>query len=163
MGRGFWEDRENHKLAIQHLGKELGIKKCNDWYTVMYDDFEEAGIISVLGFQEYKGSYAKCIIKNLPKCKLNESKFDRSFKYESGVHRIQRIPPTEINNRIHTSTATVAILPEGETTSVTVVPKISISLLRHTLILIAKLLNYTFSNAMFGFSFQVLKSQCLYD
>ena len=86
-GRGFWEDRENHKLAIQHLGKELGIKKCNDWYTVMYDDFEEAGIISVLGFQEYKGSYAKCIIKNLPKCKLNESKFDRSFKYEYRARR----------------------------------------------------------------------------
>ena len=75
MGRGFWQDRKNHKLAIQHLGKELGIKKCNDWYTVMYDDFEKAGIISVLGFQEYKGSYAKCIIKNLPKCNLNESKF----------------------------------------------------------------------------------------
>ena len=87
LGRGFWEDRENHKLAIQHLGKELGIKKCNDWYTVMYDDFEEAGIISVLGFQEYKGSYTKCIIKNLPKCKLNESKFDRSFKYEYRARR----------------------------------------------------------------------------
>jgi peptide chain release factor 1 len=36
------------------------------------------------------------------------------LKYESGVHRVQRIPETEKNGRVHTSTATVAILPEAE-------------------------------------------------
>lgn len=36
------------------------------------------------------------------------------LKYESGVHRVQRIPVTESGGRIHTSTATVAILPEAE-------------------------------------------------
>ncbi len=36
------------------------------------------------------------------------------LKYESGVHRVQRIPVTEASGRIHTSTATVAILPEAE-------------------------------------------------
>ncbi|HAT74453.1 MAG TPA: peptide chain release factor 1, partial [Candidatus Moranbacteria bacterium] len=36
------------------------------------------------------------------------------MKYESGVHRVQRIPETEKNGRIHTSTATVAVLPEAE-------------------------------------------------
>lgn len=36
------------------------------------------------------------------------------LKYESGVHRVQRIPETEKNGRIHTSTATVAVLPEAE-------------------------------------------------
>ncbi|MHB0867668.1 MAG: peptide chain release factor 1 [Thermoleophilia bacterium] len=36
------------------------------------------------------------------------------FKYESGVHRVQRIPATESGGRIHTSTATVAVLPEAE-------------------------------------------------
>jgi len=36
------------------------------------------------------------------------------IKYESGVHRVQRIPETEKNGRIHTSTATVAVLPEAE-------------------------------------------------
>lgn len=36
------------------------------------------------------------------------------FKYESGVHRVQRIPVTEKSGRIHTSTATVAVLPEAE-------------------------------------------------
>lgn len=36
------------------------------------------------------------------------------FKYESGVHRVQRVPKTESGGRIHTSTATVAIMPEAE-------------------------------------------------
>lgn len=36
------------------------------------------------------------------------------FKYESGVHRVQRVPETESSGRIHTSTATVAVLPEHE-------------------------------------------------
>lgn len=37
----------------------------------------------------------------------------RRFKYESGVHRVQRVPQTESSGRIHTSTATVAVLPEA--------------------------------------------------
>src|SRR5699024_5798681 len=36
------------------------------------------------------------------------------LKYESGVHRVQRVPETESSGRIHTSTATVAVLPEAE-------------------------------------------------
>ncbi len=36
------------------------------------------------------------------------------FKYESGVHRVQRVPETESQGRVHTSTATVAVLPEHE-------------------------------------------------
>jgi peptide chain release factor 1 len=36
------------------------------------------------------------------------------FKYESGVHRVQRVPATETQGRIHTSTVTVAIMPEAE-------------------------------------------------
>jgi len=38
----------------------------------------------------------------------------RFLKYESGVHRVQRVPDTETQGRIHTSTATVAVLPEAE-------------------------------------------------
>lgn len=39
-----------------------------------------------------------------------------AFKYESGVHRVQRVPETETSGRIHTSTASVAILPEAQET-----------------------------------------------
>jgi peptide chain release factor 1 len=44
------------------------------------------------------------------------------FKYESGVHRVQRVPETEAQGRIHTSTVTVAILPEAEDVEVDVNP-----------------------------------------
>ncbi|MFP3491084.1 PCRF domain-containing protein, partial [Staphylococcus sp. SIMBA_130] len=36
------------------------------------------------------------------------------MKYENGAHRVQRVPSTESGGRIHTSTATVAVLPEAE-------------------------------------------------
>jgi peptide chain release factor 1 len=45
------------------------------------------------------------------------------LKYESGVHRVQRVPETEASGRIHTSTATVAVLPEAEEVDVQIDPK----------------------------------------
>lgn len=42
------------------------------------------------------------------------------FKYESGVHRVQRVPETESQGRIHTSTASVAVLPEVEEREITI-------------------------------------------
>jgi peptide chain release factor 1 len=45
------------------------------------------------------------------------------MKYESGVHRVQRVPETEASGRIHTSTATVAVLPEAEEVDIQVDPK----------------------------------------
>jgi peptide chain release factor 1 len=44
------------------------------------------------------------------------------LKYESGVHRVQRVPQTESSGRIHTSTATVAVLPEAEEVDIAVDP-----------------------------------------
>ena len=44
------------------------------------------------------------------------------IKYESGVHRVQRVPTTEASGRIHTSTATVAVLPEAEEVDVAIDP-----------------------------------------
>ncbi|HET9467834.1 MAG TPA: peptide chain release factor 1 [Vicinamibacterales bacterium] len=45
------------------------------------------------------------------------------LKYESGVHRVQRVPATEAAGRIHTSTVTVAVLPEAEEVDVQINPK----------------------------------------
>jgi peptide chain release factor 1 len=53
------------------------------------------GIKEVIAGVEGKGAYSR-------------------LKYESGVHRVQRVPATEASGRIHTSTATVAVLPEAE-------------------------------------------------
>src|SRR5215471_3497818 len=53
------------------------------------------GLKEVIATVEGRGAYSK-------------------LKYESGVHRVQRVPATEASGRIHTSTATVAVLPEAE-------------------------------------------------
>lgn len=45
------------------------------------------------------------------------------LKYESGVHRVQRVPETETQGRVHTSTVTVAVLPEAEEVDVQINPK----------------------------------------
>ncbi|MFR4763170.1 MAG: peptide chain release factor 1, partial [Anaerococcus obesiensis] len=44
------------------------------------------------------------------------------LKYESGVHRVQRVPETESGGRIHTSTATVAVLPEADEVDIKIDP-----------------------------------------
>ena len=55
----------------------------------------------------------------------------KQLKYESGVHRVQRIPVTEANGRIHTSTITVAVLPEAEEVDVQIDPQdLEISVMR---------------------------------
>lgn len=46
----------------------------------------------------------------------------KDLKYESGVHRVQRVPTTEASGRIHTSTATVAVLPEAEEVDIDIRP-----------------------------------------
>jgi peptide chain release factor 1 len=58
-------------------------------------DTPGGGLKEVIATIEGRGAYSK-------------------LKYESGVHRVQRVPATEASGRIHTSTATVAVLPEAE-------------------------------------------------
>ncbi|MCC5022357.1 MAG: peptide chain release factor 1 [Candidatus Synoicihabitans palmerolidicus] len=47
----------------------------------------------------------------------------RQLKFESGVHRVQRVPVTEANGRIHTSTVTVAVMPEAEEVDIEIDPQ----------------------------------------
>ena len=53
---------------------------------------------------------------------INGQDVYKRLKYESGVHRVQRVPATEAQGRIHTSTATVAVLPEAEEVDVQIKP-----------------------------------------
>ncbi|MEO5742798.1 MAG: peptide chain release factor 1 [Vicinamibacterales bacterium] len=62
------------------------------------------GVKEVIATIEGRGAYSK-------------------LKYESGVHRVQRVPATEASGRIHTSTVTVAVLPEAEEVDVQINPK----------------------------------------
>ena len=47
----------------------------------------------------------------------------KNLRYEAGVHRVQRVPVTESQGRVHTSTVTVAVLPEAEETDIEVKPE----------------------------------------
>jgi peptide chain release factor 1 len=54
--------------------------------------------------------------------KITGNEVFRYLKYESGVHRVQRVPSTETQGRVHTSTVTVAVLPEAEEVDVEIKP-----------------------------------------
>ena len=56
-------------------------------------------------------------------CEIKGKDVYSELKYESGVHRVQRVPETEKSGRIHTSAATVAILPEVGDVDITIDPK----------------------------------------
>jgi peptide chain release factor 1 len=55
--------------------------------------------------------------------KVSGASVFRVLRYESGVHRVQRVPLTEAQGRIHTSTATVAVLPEAEEVDIEIKPE----------------------------------------
>ncbi|MGI9953121.1 peptide chain release factor 1 [Moorellaceae bacterium AZ2] len=76
------------------------------WRTEIMDSHptELGGFKEVILFIEGQGAYSR-------------------LKFESGVHRVQRIPVTESGGRIHTSTATVAVLPEAEEVEVEIKPE----------------------------------------
>jgi peptide chain release factor 1 len=54
--------------------------------------------------------------------KISGDSIYQKLKFESGVHRVQRVPVTEASGRIHTSTATVAVLPEAEEVDIEINP-----------------------------------------
>ncbi len=75
------------------------------WRTELMEinETELGGIKEVVFLIEGRGAYSR-------------------LKYESGVHRVQRVPATEASGRIHTSTATVAVLPEAEEVDIAINP-----------------------------------------
>lgn len=79
--------------------------ESREWkIEVMDSNYTDLGGIKEIVFAvEGKGAYSR-------------------LKYESGVHRVQRVPVTEAGGRIHTSTATVAVLPEAEEVEVEINP-----------------------------------------
>lgn len=63
------------------------------------------------------GGYKECVLQ------ITGDKVYSKLKFESGVHRVQRVPATESGGRVHTSTATVAIMPEVDEVDVEIDPK----------------------------------------
>ncbi len=137
---------EESKKAVEVLGDELKIlllpKDPNDDRNVIVEirggaGGEESALFSAVLYRMYS-MYAeskgfKTEIINANETELGgyreisfmingEGAYSR-FKYESGVHRVQRVPETESQGRIHTSTTTVAVLPEADEVEFTIDPK----------------------------------------
>ncbi|KAG2406610.1 Peptide chain release factor [Vigna angularis] len=80
---------------------------------------DEAGIWAgdLVGPNAEKGGYKTYVME------IKGNRVYSKLKYESGVHRVQRVPLTEAQGRVHTSTATVAIMPEADEVEVVIDPK----------------------------------------
>jgi peptide chain release factor 1 len=99
-------------------GNEAGIFAA-DLYR-MYHRFAEAAGLKTEDLESSPselGGFKEAIFRV-----SGESVF-RKLRYESGVHRVQRVPATEAQGRIHTSTATVAVLPDAEDIDVELKPE----------------------------------------
>ena len=87
--------------------------------TRMYQSYAEAAgwTVDVIDLNETGIGGYKSIVFEIE----GDGAYSR-FKFESGVHRVQRVPVTESGGRIHTSTATVAVLPEAEDVDIEINP-----------------------------------------
>ena len=136
---------DESKLAIEKISEELKIlllpKDPNDERNVIMEirggaGGEEAALFSGVLFRMYS-MYAETMGWKTEILNSNETELggykEISFmisgdgaysrlKYESGVHRVQRVPETEAQGRIHTSTVTVAVLPEAEDVEIEINP-----------------------------------------
>ncbi|KAF9669362.1 hypothetical protein SADUNF_Sadunf14G0099800 [Salix dunnii] len=86
----------------------------------MYQKYSERNSwkVSVISSSEAeKGGYKTYVME------VKGKRVYSKLKYESGVHRVQRVPQTEAQGRVHTSTATVAIMPEADEVEVVIDPK----------------------------------------
>lgn len=108
------EDPEDEKDAIVEIRAGTGGDEASifagDLYRMYSKYFESKGWkASTTSFTEGTVGGYKEIIMNV----TGEGVYG-TMKYESGVHRVQRVPQTETQGRVHTSAATVAVLPEAE-------------------------------------------------
>lgn len=86
----------------------------------MYQRYCERGSLKsalVSTSEAEKGGFKTCVME------IKGTRVYSKLKYESGVHRVQRVPRTEAQGRVHTSTATVAIMPEANEVDVQIDPK----------------------------------------
>jgi peptide chain release factor 1 len=113
-------DEKNVLLEIRAGvgGDEAGIF-VGDLFR-MYQRFSEKRKwkVEILSFSEASAGGFKEII-----CSIEGERVYSTLKYESGVHRVQRVPKTEAQGRIHTSTVTIAVLPEAEEVDIVIQDK----------------------------------------
>ncbi len=113
------EDAKNAILEIRGgTGGDEAALFAGDLYRMYTRYFEEKGWrAEVMDVTEgTAGGYKEVILK------VSGEDVYGQLKYESGVHRVQRVPDTETQGRVHTSAASVAVLPEAEEVDVEINP-----------------------------------------
>jgi len=113
------EDAKNAILEIRGgTGGDEAALFAGDLYRMYARYFEKKGWRNeVMDVTEgTSGGYKEVVLKV-----IGEDAYGQ-LKYESGVHRVQRVPDTETQGRVHTSAASVAVLPEAEEVDVTINP-----------------------------------------
>ncbi|CDT15912.1 MULTISPECIES: peptide chain release factor 1 [Sphingobacterium] len=116
------KDPEDDKNAIIEIrggtGGDEAALFAGDLYRMYTRFFETKGWrVEVMDVTEgTSGGYKEVILKV-----IGEDTYGQ-LKYESGVHRVQRVPDTETQGRVHTSAASVAVLPEAEEVDVDINP-----------------------------------------
>ncbi|MBQ2316349.1 MAG: peptide chain release factor 1 [Clostridia bacterium] len=135
------EAKENKQIFADELKLLLLPKDPNDDKNVIVEirggaGGEEAALFAASLYRMYS-MYAESRRWNIDITNVNETELGgykeisfmiegngaySCFKYESGVHRVQRVPDTETQGRIHTSTVTVAVMPEADEVEVDINP-----------------------------------------
>lgn len=116
------KDPEDSKNAIIEIRAGAGGDEAAIFAGDLYDMYRryaehEGWKNELLDVQEAaQGGYKEIIFR------LNGAEVFGKMKYESGVHRVQRVPATESQGRVHTSAASVAVLPEAEEVDIKIDP-----------------------------------------
>jgi protein subunit release factor A len=95
------------EVCLTNFPSELCVNYC---FVVIHSLFFFFFLIIFIlfTFKAEKGGFKTYVME------IKGNRVYSKLKYESGVHRVQRVPQTETQGRVHTSTATVAIMPEVE-------------------------------------------------
>jgi peptide chain release factor 1 len=108
------KDPDDSKNVILEIRAGTGGDEASIFAGDLFRMYEQYAIsqgwrLSVMNFNEGTAGGYKEIV-----CGIEGEEVYAKMKFESGVHRVQRVPATESQGRVHTSAATVAVLPEAE-------------------------------------------------
>jgi peptide chain release factor 1 len=107
-------DESDERDAIVEIRAGTGGSEAAIFAADLYRMYHRYAEIAGLKTEELESSPSELGGLKEAIFKLSGEAVFRKLRYESGVHRVQRVPATEAQGRIHTSTATVAVLPEAE-------------------------------------------------
>jgi peptide chain release factor 1 len=116
-------DLNDEKNSILEIRAGTGGEEASLFAAVLLSMYQKYSEINSWNFDVL--SISETGLKGIKEaiCNISGKNVFSKMKFESGVHRVQRVPATENNGRVHTSAATVAVLPEAEEVDVKIEDK----------------------------------------